>query len=87
MCGAALHLPVHDHRIDDGPAVVRDGVPAERDAAGHRIDLDLHHMRAVAIGRLRRDEIGGVLEPDALAVGERHAGHALREPRQFAKRQ
>ena len=60
---AALHLAVDDHRVDDVAAVVRHRVVQHGDAAGHRIDLDLDHMRAVAIGRLRRREIGGVLEP------------------------
>ena len=86
MRDAALHLAVDDHRIDDVAAVVRDRVVDECDAAGQRVDLDLDDVRAVAVGRLLRREVGGVLKSWRLAGREREARHALGDPRKLAER-
>ncbi len=82
----ALHLAVHDQRVDHVAAVVRHHVVDERDAAGEGIDLHLDHVGAVAIRRLRRREIGRVLEAGRLSRRERESWHALRGARQLAER-
>ena len=83
MGDAALHLAVDHQRIDDVSAVVGDGVTQELHAADQRVDLDLRHVRPVAIGGLRRGEIGRVLEAGGLARGEGEARHPLRGTRKL----
>src|SRR5205085_4572473 len=84
---AALHLPVHDQRVDQSSAVMRNRVIAQAHAAREEIDLDLGYVRPVGVGRLRWREVGRVLETRCLAPGEGKSRYTPGEPREFAETQ
>ena len=61
---AAVHLALHDHRIDDVAEVVHRGEPVDAHAAGLRVDLDLAHVAARRVG-----EVGRVVERVLVQAG------------------
>src|SRR6185437_14352992 len=65
---AAMHLPRHQHRIDDAAHVIDRGVPHHTRDAGLRIDLDLADMSAVRPARAIHLTLAVDREPRALIL-------------------
>jgi hypothetical protein len=61
---AALDLALGQERVDDGAAIVDDGIAVDRDRPGVGIDLDLADMAAVRKARQIRREAAGALQAD-----------------------
>ena len=86
---AADDLPLHQHRIDDHAAVVRDGVFVDSHASEFDIDLEHRRMRRIGPGDRGRLVVISLLQPGIHAgrppvipagpgcprhLGERHFG-------------
>ena len=64
-----MHLPGHDHRVDDVAAVVDRDVAGDLDLAGVAIHLDLAAVGAERERAVRRVEEHGLVEPGGDALG------------------
>src|SRR5690606_1572868 len=69
----------------DVSCIMRNEVSKDFHTTGADIHLNLGDMAAAAICRLWRREIGRMLKSNAVALGHRETGHALRKKGKLTK--